>query len=495
MLSTSESTEPPMATRQETPLRVVASRPIVNTIRQLLYSVTIFITLFLFVRTFFLEPFGVPTGSMATSFLGNHRECDCPRCGYRVVVGEPGPNEHNTLAGATCPNCGERKIDLTTAREIPGDRLMVDKNVFQARKPRRWEVAVFRCPVDDSKPYVKRVVGLPGEAVQIVQGDILANGELQRKTLAECREVWIPVFDQAHAPPGGWGPRWLVRNIADPPRLPKIAIDTTAGPEILQGSDIVLDATTETTPVLGLTYRHWNLDLNHEQGISDWLAYNGAARRQGAAVHDFAVTFDLEVTAGRGSFALRLQDGGASAFVDFPVATDEPARLSRDGGDTPAQYAVQLQPGKTYRIEYALFDRRAHVSVDGTLFGTGLDLPATRTDLTTRESVSHPVQMGVKGVRVVLHNFKIYRDVHYRSDGNNGVASAFQLGTESYFLLGDNSNNSHDSREWAIAGVPERDFLGKPFLIHQPLRLGRMTVGGQERTYQAIDWPRLRWVR
>ena len=77
----------------------------------------------------------------------------------------------------------------------------------------------------------------------------------------------------------------------------------------------------------------------------------------------------------------------------------------------------------------------------------------------------------------------------------NAAQSPCPLGSDEYFLAGDNSNNSHDSREWAIPGVPERDFLGKPFLIHQPLKLGTVTVGGQNRTYQAIDWARLRWVR
>ena len=48
-----------------------------------------------------------------------------------------------------------------------------------------------------------------------------------------------------------------------------------------------------------------------------------------------------------------------------------------------------------------------------------------------------------------------------------------------YFVLGDNSGNSQDSRKWPRPGVPEADFVGKPFLIHQPLRTARVTVGGR----------------
>src|SRR5437868_11984447 len=47
----------------------------------------IFLVVFLFLRVGFVEPFGVPTGSMAPTLIGNHREGPCPRCGYPVRVG------------------------------------------------------------------------------------------------------------------------------------------------------------------------------------------------------------------------------------------------------------------------------------------------------------------------------------------------------------------------------------------------------------------------
>lgn len=96
---------------------------------------------------------------------------------------------------------------------------------------------------------------------------------------------------------------------------------------------------------------------------------------------------------------------------------------------------------------------------------------------------------------MTVSNFRLYRDVYYRGDAAKGTQQALILRNDEYFMLGDNSNSSSDSRDWAVPGVPETSFIGKPFLIHQPLKLGRVSVGGQERTYQAIDWSRLRWVR
>lgn len=266
---------------------------LVSGVRRCLAGLFWFVSLFLFVRFFFLEPFGVPTGSMATTLYGNHRELDCPRCGFSVVLGEPSSLNGRMLADAVCPNCGQTRLNFTSARELPGDRLLVDKNVFNLRTPRRWEVAVFRCPVDDTKPYVKRVVGLPGEAIQLRDGDAWANGELLRKTLPQCRECWAVVFDHRFAPPGGWGNRWLVESLHEPGANPK-----PAGPEVLQNGSIVLTSGT------GLTYRHWNLNAEREDPITDWLAYNGTGSERGRQlVHDFAVVFDLEVQSGVGSFA------------------------------------------------------------------------------------------------------------------------------------------------------------------------------------------------
>ena len=62
-------------------------RPVVN----LPFNASIFLVVFLFLRVGFVEPFGVPTGSMAPTLIGNHREGPCPRCGARSAsaIGRP----------------------------------------------------------------------------------------------------------------------------------------------------------------------------------------------------------------------------------------------------------------------------------------------------------------------------------------------------------------------------------------------------------------------
>lgn len=55
-----------------------------------------------------------------------------------------------------------------------GDRLLVSQIPFYYRLPQRGEVVVFNGP--DGKPWIKRVVGMPGEVIDIREGNIYING-------------------------------------------------------------------------------------------------------------------------------------------------------------------------------------------------------------------------------------------------------------------------------------------------------------------------------
>lgn len=57
------------------------------------------------------------------------------------------------------------------------DRLFVNKFLVSAEDVKRGDIVVFRAPDDESRDYIKRVVGLPNEFVQIVDGKVFVNGE------------------------------------------------------------------------------------------------------------------------------------------------------------------------------------------------------------------------------------------------------------------------------------------------------------------------------
>ena len=55
-----------------------------------------------------------------------------------------------------------------------GDRIMTDKNIGELK---RGDVITFLYPKDRSKSYFKRVIGLPGEIIEIRSGDVFINGQ------------------------------------------------------------------------------------------------------------------------------------------------------------------------------------------------------------------------------------------------------------------------------------------------------------------------------
>src|SRR4051812_16260433 len=143
-------------------------------------------------RTFAAEAYIVPTGSMAPTLLGDHEEIVCPNCGIRFALGL---DEAAQSGRPICPNCGADKFDRSTAVACSGDRVLVQKFLYDFRRPQRWEVAVFHFPGEPSQAYVKRVVGLPGESVQIVRGDVVIDGRIARKTHREQRAMRVLVYD------------------------------------------------------------------------------------------------------------------------------------------------------------------------------------------------------------------------------------------------------------------------------------------------------------
>jgi signal peptidase I len=343
--------------------------------------------------------------------------------------------------------------------------------------------------------FVKRVIGLPGEAVAIHAGDIFINGELERKSLDESRALRIAVFDNDFQPgPDGWRERWEVA-------------DDHSGPHPLAGTELRLDGEANPGRYQLVTYRHYQLDSRQCEPIGDEYGYNGGERAPPTHVHDFMMECNLEVGRGDGSILLGITDGQDRFVAEVSAGKSAAPRLVRvaswppqeGDGRWPANGPPQLQAarevhlmaGKRYRVELAFVDRRVTLAIDGKTVLGPVDLPAAGR----RPGVVRPIVLGARGVRAVVRNFRLFRDIHYTSTGPNGrPGKVVQLGPDQYFVLGDNSPNSQDSRFWPDGGaVPARSLLGKPFMVHLP---GRVTGGGDEaQPFRGTDWSRVRWIR
>src|SRR5262249_32848819 len=130
-----------------------------------------------------------------------------------------------------------------------------------------------------------------------------------------------------------------------------------------------------------------------------------------------------------------------------------------------------LRPGRRYQVTLAFADRRVTLTVDGTCPFPPVDLPEPGK----RSAVVRPVRVGAKGVAAVGRDFRPSRDIHYPQGpggaARNGVrGEVVPLGADQFFVLGDNSPHSEDSRFWRDdhGAVPAQNLLGKPFLVHLP---------------------------
>src|SRR5436853_7628982 len=65
------------------------------------------------------------------------------------------------------------------------ERIFINKFVYRFEPIRRGDIVVFQYPLDTSKSYIKRVVGLPGELVTVRDGRVYVNG-------APLKEPYVP---------------------------------------------------------------------------------------------------------------------------------------------------------------------------------------------------------------------------------------------------------------------------------------------------------------
>ena len=204
--------------QSSTPPRKTALESFKDTIEALVMA---FILAFVF-RAFVAEAFVIPTGSMADTLRGAHFGLTCPACGYEYNYGfkndcyfinprssqstfDKGqipnwpisvyPSRIRTHSGEpVCPMCGTPALKEYNQYVNNGDRILVYKFFYQFQDPKRWDVIVFKNPSQPQENYIKRLVALPEETIEIIDGDIYIDGTIQTKPQHIQEVLWIPVF-------------------------------------------------------------------------------------------------------------------------------------------------------------------------------------------------------------------------------------------------------------------------------------------------------------
>ena len=409
-----------------------------------------------------LVPNRIDSGSMAPTLLGTHRQVPCADCRYLFPCESAGGD---AAPHAICPNCGYANTIPGHSPNLLGDGILVDRSAYSMRQPQRWETIAFRHPEQADRICVKRVVGLPGEEIEIRHGDVYVDGQIQRKTLQRQRSMLIPVYDANHSPTLQPAPaaRW-----ASPDALSRWGSHNGRFARAAAADQDAFD---------WLVYRHWRRvpgrpGAFEPAAIDDTCVYNRTHPRrveEVSPVDDLFLSFTLVQAWGNGALAVCMTAAGSQlefrllpAVGRYEVYRD--GRLLPDGKGRIASRIDHVE------LEFSTIDRQFLVAADGTALGVW-----PLEDVAENETTTEPLRIGAKGLGVVLEQLRVYRDVYYtRPSGIHarwGFNGPVRLGASEFYVLGDNSPISEDSRSWSHGpGVAASLLVGRPLLVHLPMR-------------------------
>ncbi len=541
---------------------------LVSPVRHVIESLLLLAVSVLIFRTYAAEGYLISTGSMAPCLLGYHRQVTCPTCSHQFAKGmslaeaegsssiastaSASVGDPHGITGTACPNCGRTGLTVNSLPKNEGDQLLVNKHAFELRSPHRWEVVVFRNPSAPLEAYVKRVVGLPGEKIEIQNGEVLSSGVIQRKSLNSQLGTRILVDEHVHQPAPDnedWEPRWSAENsnsqwkktedgFAFGGRSPAAPVDwlefrhwvVSGGSHVTavplarwpkslpapsgEFTSLEYDQEKQSFSLRGALsaeerdrwlarsddpafqqaiqklYRR-----SHFAPISDEYGYN--QRYEGVEafrVSDVMLEFDLGQCPRNGELDVRIASGRTFADCRLDFATDV---MTITLNASPQAVATIPLPGSLHSREHqfvaSVFDGQLVVGIDGEQLGDPILLPVS-SEPAPAPWVERLARIGARGAEVSVRNLKMYRDVFY-TPKNDAGAKQFKLGDAEYFVLGDNSPVSVDSRCWESPGVPMRAMIGKPFVVHLPSRPGRLEFAGRVTHIRVPDFSRVRYIR
>ena len=143
-------------------------KPQKSVTREYAEALIIALVLALLIRTFIVQAFKIPSGSMEpTLLIGDHLLVS--KFSYSLHI----PNE----------------VPFTSIQLFP------DYHFFSS-VPKRGDIVVFKFPDDPSKDFIKRVIGLPGETIQVIRQKVYINDKFLKEPYAHHTEPPSPLAPQ-----------------------------------------------------------------------------------------------------------------------------------------------------------------------------------------------------------------------------------------------------------------------------------------------------------
>ena len=436
-------------------------------LREVVEAIAIALVLAFLFRSFEAEAFVIPTGSMAPTLMGRHKDVICDSCGFRFQVGASEevdkitnrPTGRWVIAG-TCPNCrrtlplGSNRPAKPSTPSFKGDRILVSKYAYHLAEPRRWDVVVFKYPGGATTNFIKRLIGLPNETVRIQHGDIYIKqpGEegfsIARKPPNKILAMLQPVYDDDKPPrsllEAGWPERWSEDEASLAGGGAAWRLDATAREWECRASG---------EDVAWLRYRHivptWDVWQATAEGrpiplasakpqlIGDFVSYNtnesddssfvpfGPPRGDQLGLHwvgDIAVEFEVQLEDVRsgGQVMVELVEGGRTFRAVIDAVTGQ-ARLETVGDGIGVggrndriesnTCTTSLRGTGRHLVRLANVDDQLTLWVDGKAAVFPYESRAWQGP--TRADLERPIRIGARGVDMRVRRLKVFRDIYY----------------------------------------------------------------------------------
>jgi len=445
--------------------------------REAIEGLVVAIVLALLIRGFEAEAFVIPTGSMAPTLRGRHKDVQCDFCKYEYAAGDSLDHErqHGRVVLSSCPMCANPQvIEYNKARDasFTGDRILVNKFSYDPLgQPERFDVIVFKNPNDAKQNYIKRLCGLPGETIRLFRGDIYA-----KKNDAPADAPW-PI---CRKPPKKI--RAMLQPVHDTDYLAKIVTDSGVPPrwQVESGSWQAIEPGRifELAPSDGMSwirYRHIVPDMEEwlaiksgqapvfegERGelITDFYSYNSylnentqttAKTMDGQIVPvrdrtqfwdrsvgknwvgDLALECDVDIQSDSGEFTLDLVEGGWHFTCTFDVASGTATLAMRDPSGAPRDLksgptvstTTRVKGAGSYRVMLSNVDSELRLWVNDSLVEFGVPTTYGRTpqeEQTLRPYYGGeddpgdlaPAGVGGRNLKVRTKRLRIHRDKYY----------------------------------------------------------------------------------
>ena len=402
-----------------------------------------------------LVPVRIASGSMAEQLLGPHRLVTCSDCGFTFRCGS---DTNAPLQLATCPNCGFGRNDLYQAPQLKGDRVLIDRWAYARRSPQRGDIAAFVDPSNENELAVKRVVGLPSEAISIRDGEILVNGQLHRKSLATAKRTATLVHDDSFRPKSDreLPQRWRSDE-------PATAWKPTDNGHVWEPAPDKLGPDKQVLSDDWLRYHHWRCYASprprtEESPVADNFAYNQGVSRELREVTDLLLSCNVTL-AREGEFSLSVHDG-REEFIATISAGDR--RIAVQRGENTLLMPVTIPNEisfKAARIEFGVIDYQVLLSI--------ADVPLIRHAYSPlvqpQQTTPRPFGIAGRTGACLIENLQVYRDIHYLNShhGDWPWHRPHPASDTTFIMLGDNPPISRDSRHWSKAGLTRDRLIGK----------------------------------